>query len=522
MSNETTTSSAASDSLRLPVERVAAPSSAVPVQVGELIGGKYRIEKILGAGGMGFVAAAEHVQLHGRVALKFLLPHLEANHEFASRFVREAQASARLQNEHVVRVLDTSVHDGHPYLVMECLEGCNLDDLLEVRGRLGVEEAVTYVLEAMEAVAEAHAAGIVHRDLKLSNLFLMHRPDGSRSIKVLDFGISKSLDLGPDDGKLTRSNNMLGSPVYMSPEQVRSARQVDVRSDVWSLGIILHELVAGTPPFLGDTMSATLASVVADDPPALHTVRADAPPALSQVILRCLAKKPEGRFADVAALAAALAPWADPDAQRSIARITHLALHVQRTSGSSPSAPPVASAEFARQSASNRPMTTSVSQMLAAPAHSARTTRWWPIAVGAATVALGASFLMHRASTSSDGPLAADRPAQAAAAPVVAAAVPVQASTSTTALPSRPEPSVAPVEAGVVTAAVASSSPTPVAATAVRPAGGVARRGATAVAAVAKAEPAAAPSSKAADAPAEPAPAVTRPRDMGAYFEDRR
>ncbi|HEX6765337.1 MAG TPA: serine/threonine-protein kinase, partial [Polyangiaceae bacterium] len=191
-----------------------------PVQPGDVLADKYRVERVLGVGGMGVVVSAHHVHLKQRVALKFLLPDLASNPNVVERFLREAQSASTIRSEHVVRVSDVGVlASGAPYMIMEHLEGSDLAKVLLERGRLPVTRAVDYVLQAMEALAEAHGAGIVHRDLKPSNLFLTERADGSPLIKVLDFGISKvtKSDGDASSRSLTRTAGLMGSPLYMSP-----------------------------------------------------------------------------------------------------------------------------------------------------------------------------------------------------------------------------------------------------------------------------------------------------------------
>ena len=205
---------------------------------------------------------------------------------------------------------------------MEYLNGLDLDQVLAQRGQLPLEEAVEYLLQAMEAVADAHAAGIVHRDLKPSNLFVTTRADGSPLVKVLDFGISKAFDAtGPKHVSLTATSMTLGSPLYMSPEQVRSSKTVDARTDVWALGIIAYELLAGVQPFEAETVTGLCAKIVADEPVPLRAVRPDVPPAFEAVVLRCLEKNPASRYQSVAELAAALRPFASPEGRASVARI---------------------------------------------------------------------------------------------------------------------------------------------------------------------------------------------------------
>ncbi|HEX9296415.1 MAG TPA: protein kinase [Polyangiaceae bacterium] len=295
------------------------------VDVGDALAGKYKVERMLGKGGMGYVVAARHMQLEQPVAIKILIPELCENEEAVARFLREARASVRIQSEHVARVLDVgTLDDGAPYMVMEFLEGRDLARELEDRERLPVSEAVDYLLQACEALAEAHALGIIHRDLKPANLFRTRRSDGSALIKVLDFGISKAIavDAQPAIVTLTNTQGLIGSPFYMSPEQVRRPKTVDRRSDIWSLGIILHEFLSGAPPFVSDTPMSILAAVVTDTPPDLRTIRSDVPEGLQGVILRCLDKEAHRRFKDVVELATALKPYAPLTGAAAVARIS--------------------------------------------------------------------------------------------------------------------------------------------------------------------------------------------------------
>ncbi|MEO5726287.1 MAG: serine/threonine-protein kinase, partial [Byssovorax sp.] len=238
---------------------------------GDVIAGKYRIEQVLGVGGMGAVVAAAHLDLGRRVALKIMLPELAESPEFAARFIREARAAASITGEHVVRVFDVSkMDDGTLYMVMELLDGRDLHQVLKERGPLPIDEATGWLLEACDALAEAHARGIVHRDLKPSNLFIVEQSGVQGVLKVLDFGISKStgLQAAHDGGPtLTTADSILGSPYYMSPEQIRNAKTVDARADLWSLGVILHKMLTGFLPFESDSLGEHL-SMIAADPPA--------------------------------------------------------------------------------------------------------------------------------------------------------------------------------------------------------------------------------------------------------------
>jgi len=296
-----------------------------PVQIGDILADKYRVERVLGQGGMGVVVAARHLHLGESVAIKFLLPLAATNPEAVLRFSREARAAARIKSEHVGRVYDVdTLPSGAPYMVMEFLEGEDLGALLAKKGPLPFSTALDYLVQACEAIAVAHAAGVVHRDLKPSNLFITRRPDGSPCIKVIDFGISKVLPRDQEDvasGELTHSAMMMGSPYYMPPEQMRSAREVDGRADVWSLGCILFALLTGAPPFSGETVIGVFESILRGVPP-VESRRPDAPSGFDAVLARALEPEPEDRYADVAAFCVALTPFASPEARRSIARVS--------------------------------------------------------------------------------------------------------------------------------------------------------------------------------------------------------
>ncbi|WP_437274391.1 protein kinase [Sorangium sp. So ce375] len=291
---------------------------------GDLLAGKYRVEKVLGEGGMGVVLAARHLRLDELVAIKLMRLKMAQDAGLVERFLREARAASKIKSEHVVRISDAdTLESGAPYIVMEHLSGQDLASKLRDEGKLGIAETVGFVLEACDVLAEAHALGIIHRDLKPANLFLAATRDGGTRLKVLDFGISKLVSAG-DTQDMTRTATMLGSPLYMSPEQMLSTRNVDARTDIWSLGIVLYQLLAGEAPFRAETIPQVCALVLQTDPRPLREFRPDVPAGLEAVVDRCLQKDRERRFPAVADLASALAPFGPYGSRLLADRISRL------------------------------------------------------------------------------------------------------------------------------------------------------------------------------------------------------
>jgi serine/threonine-protein kinase len=277
--------------------------------------GKYTIERLLGTGGMGVVLAAKQIESGQRVALKVLLDEHTSDRATLSRFLREGRAMLQLTSPAVARVIEVGDGD-RPYIAMEYLEGSDLQKVMNDRGQIGYREAVDLVLEACDGIAEAHANAIVHRDLKPSNLFL-----SSSGMKVLDFGISKIGSLEAGTMTMTKTASVMGSPLYMSPEQLRSAKHLDHRADIWALGVILYELVRGTPPFVASTIAELGALVLSGRTPWLGDVVPATPAGLSAVIATCLQQKASDRFVDLADFADRLAPFGTERARAAAANI---------------------------------------------------------------------------------------------------------------------------------------------------------------------------------------------------------
>ena len=308
--------------------------SQLPVAAGTVIAEKYRVEREIGRGGFGVVVSAWHLHLDQRVAIKILLVAegmgAASFREDAARFRREGRATASLRSEHVVRVHDVDVLDsGHPYIVMEYMEGETLHNALHTRPQMPIGEGVDYALQILEALAEAHAIGIVHRDLKPANVFLTKGPGGQPIVKVLDFGVSK---MGPASvtaetiaaGPLTKTGAVIGTVAFMAPEQMLDAKRVDARADLWSVGILLYELLTRQTPF-GPQNATSLVTTMLTKPPApLSSFRKDVPSKLDAVLARCLAKTASDRYASAAKLGLALGPFATARARPSLDRLRRI------------------------------------------------------------------------------------------------------------------------------------------------------------------------------------------------------
>jgi eukaryotic-like serine/threonine-protein kinase len=398
----------------------------VSVRPGDVIAGKFRIERVLGEGGMGFVVAARHLHLGQTVALKFMRDEV-CSPDYKSRFLREARNTVRLKSKHVSRVLDVgTLESGAPYMVMEYLEGKDLSNLLHEQGPIAVHEACEYVLQACEAIAEAHSHGIVHRDLKPANLFLTRGPSGEAIVKVLDFGVSKVLDLGMEDDTspggrprpsradsvVTKATDLLGSPSYMSPEQIASARDADARSDIWSLGVILFRLITGHAPFAAGSIGQLIQSIVHGTPPSLRDVKPDVPYGLEDVVARCL-QRDRARRPDAVELARMLSPYAAPSPAPSVERIAILGPALVTPRAPQPSVPSFRSSGGAWSSGSHspsRPRRTSTAAIVAI------------VVASIAVVGGGALALAHQLAASV---VRSSEPATAASPPVAPEPLPL-------------------------------------------------------------------------------------------------
>jgi serine/threonine-protein kinase len=298
-----------------------APDRTTP---GTLIAGKYRVERVLGEGGMGVVLEATHLVLGQRVAVKLLRAEIARDTDTNVRFLREARIAAQLPPEHIARVTDIGeTEEGEPYLVMELLTGRDLAAELHVRGPLPVSEAIDIILQACEGLAEAHAVGLVHRDLKPANIFLASRRGRGEApvVKILDFGLSKSFDV-QGAAALTQTETNFGTPAYMSPEQIRSAKYVEPRSDQHALAMILYELLTGQLPYDAESLTGLAVVIATAPPPSARKVRPEVPAGLDAAIRRGLGKQLSDRFPTLIEFAEALAPFGGPQAAARAARVS--------------------------------------------------------------------------------------------------------------------------------------------------------------------------------------------------------
>ncbi|XYI01835.1 serine/threonine protein kinase [Sorangium sp. So ce1128] len=414
---------------------------------GTVIARKYRVERTIGRGGMGLVVEALHLDLDTRVAIKFLLPEFMSYTEAAERFMREARTVAKLQTHHVVRVLDVAaLESGEPYMVMELLDGEDLACHAAEAGTIAIGECIDHIVQACEALAEAHALGIVHRDLKPANLFLTKRPDGAPLIKVLDFGVSKILTGDTGNVSLTQTTTILGSALYMSPEQMRSSKSVDPRTDIYALGVCLFEIIGGRPPYVADSFPELCAKIYTSPPEPLQDLRPEVPEGLVDVIEKSIAREPEDRYQSIAEFVQALAPYAAPGTRTTIAGIL-------RQHAAELDLPPPASRAAMSRTTSRASRTSSggpsVSDKGARTAGSAPPSEEAPrrgrsllyVAVGAVAVAVGAwGALQFQRSRFAIGDGEATTPPVASspgepAAPVEQAAPPPQAPDTAAAIP---------------------------------------------------------------------------------------
>jgi len=364
---------------------------------GDAIAGKYKVTRLLGEGGMGHVYEAHQEALGIHVAIKILRDEAAADPEAVARFAREAKASAVLRGPHTARVFDVgALEDGRPFMVMEMLQGHDLGVELEARKQLSVTEAASYVVQACEAITEAHEIGIVHRDLKPANIFLARA--GSRTVvKILDFGISRFDKAG--EARVTQTQSAFGTPLYMSPEAIRSAKHTDLRADIWALGVILYELISGVTPFLGDTPTSVAVSITVDPFRPLSELVRGIPPELDAIVTRALQKDANRRYQTVGELSDALAPFAGPPPRMSLpgpvsARGTEIMSPLGSSNG------------YVVDTANQRPSSVARTTLDRMPAEKpSRGVMWMAIGVALSlgAIAGAAAFLFHRSESVATG-----------------------------------------------------------------------------------------------------------------------
>jgi serine/threonine protein kinase len=389
------------------------------IKPGAVLANKFEVVSILGRGGMGVVVEAFHRTLGQRVALKFLQGGLAKDPSAVSRFFREARAAASLGSEHVVRVLDADwLPSGEPFLALELLEGRDLAAELRDRGPLDVVEAVGFALQACEALALAHQKGIVHRDIKPANLFLTRAVDGSPLVKVLDFGVAKVRRAGDAGTGTTDPSAIVGSPRYMSPEQIQSSGAVGAPADVWALAVTLYELVSGRAPFEGENLLEICAAIVSGPPARLVDRRADVPPGLGSALERALAKDVGARTASMLAFAEDIASYAGPTGEARLERLRRIARVSQAPSGIKSS-----SSSTRNEAAAVGVDSTLAASSLGPSRVGARSSSWpWIAGVGALVAAVAVFVATRRGPAEPELGAAAGPPIPATAADVMTAA----------------------------------------------------------------------------------------------------
>jgi serine/threonine-protein kinase len=419
-------------------------SAAIPPhwQPGSTIAGRFQVERVVGIGGMGAVLEAQNVSLGQRVALKVLRRELIHDKDAQARFDQEARIVAQLNTEHVVRVHDLGrTEHGEPFIVMELLAGKTFDHLIEEPTALGVAEAVDLVAEAAVGIAVAHAHGLVHRDVKPGNLFVAAQSDGRSIVKVLDFGLTKVTR--SDVLRLTSSASIFGTPLYMSPEQIMSAKKVDHRADQHALAMVLFELLTKSPPYMDESVSAITVKIATEPPPSARSFRADVPPALDAVIQKALAKTPDGRFEDIAAFALSIAAFGT-DRGRDAARRAATALNRP------PAIPDPATLVPTQHARTPQTVRGWSSARRARPARR----QPWAIAVGiTAALGVGAAVVAWRLSQPADSATHARRSGEVAIPSGGAGVVPASASGSLDAAPADTVTQATPAESAAPTAA---------------------------------------------------------------------
>jgi eukaryotic-like serine/threonine-protein kinase len=431
----------------------------VNLDAGSIIAGKYRVESVLGVGGMGQVLLASHIHLQQRVAIKILLAEMLVNQSTVERFLREAQSTVRLRGEHIARVIDVgTLTSGQPFMVMEYLDGADLGQILHHYGPQAPAVVVDLMMQACEGLAEAHAMGIVHRDLKPSNFFATRRPDGSTLLKILDFGISKSGHGAVTDQ--TGTQTILGTPSYMAPEQMRQSRGADARSDIWSLGVVMYQLISGHLPFKADTFADLVIKACMEQPAMLEVVAA---PGLAHIVMHCLEKDPAQRPVSAVELAAMLAGFAaDPVAAQAIVercrRVSQATTHANAFSAGGAqrplplAIPPLTPPSWSNQS--NQGSVTGAAGQMPVRRQSSKT--YWVTIAAVAGLAVGlAVWLGTRASTDA----VSSTPISPLALPVLTDAAPARVIDASKSMDARTVDAAIPLDSSI-SAPVPQSSPT--------------------------------------------------------------
>jgi serine/threonine-protein kinase len=405
--------------------RRAAAVHEAGVRPGDTLAHKYVVEQVIGRSGPEMVVIARHLELDQRVRVRYLSPEASTSPEAVARFQRGARKAREMRSEHAERIVDFGkLETGSPYRVSELPNGPSLEEIIRVRGALPIDEAVDIVVQACEAVGEAHGSSVIHRSLCTSNVFVERRADGSLVVKILDFGVAATLDLSPSGdsvfgGGPGANEGALG---FASPEQIRNPGAVDARADVWALGAILYELLTGVRVFEAETPLTLLAMIAADQPAPIQWIRPELPEALEAIVLSCLEKDPEARPRSVVELASALAAFGSGAAPAVASRVARMAMRTSK--------PPPLPSTGPHSRRFVAPTRAIVRSTLAAPDPAPTALPPWAILLGAALVgvcvALAAALALRPQFAPTQAaalpPAVAPAPAPVALAPTASAA----------------------------------------------------------------------------------------------------